>query len=407
MFLAQLARVAPQLRGFDPWIEALRRPERALIVDVPIRRDDGTIAHFTGYRVQHNTDRGPGKGGVRFHPDLSLDELMALAGWMSIKTAVIDLPFGGAKGGVRVDPARLSSGERARLTRRYTEEIAPLIGPDRDIPAPDVNTDAQVMAWMLDAYARRSGIAAPAVVTGKPVALGGTPGRRDATGRGVFLLARAAAARIGLALPGAAVSVQGFGNVGAAAARFFAAAGCRIVALQDRGGAVHRAAGLDLAAIAAHKAATGSLRGCPGAEALDAASFWAVPCDILVPAALEGQIDAGIAATLRARLVVEGANGPTTPAADDVLGARGIVVVPDVLANAGGVAVSHGEWAQNRAGVAWSAAEIDTRLETLLLSAHDAVVALAAARRLDLRSAAFVLGCTRILEARAARGLTA
>jgi glutamate dehydrogenase (NAD(P)+) len=406
VYLQQVERVTPYLGGLSRWVETLRRPKRMLIVDVPIALDDGTIAHFEGYRVQHNTSRGPGKGGVRFHQDLSLAETMALAAWMSVKNAAVNLPFGGAKGGVRVDPRDLSRAELERLTRRYTSEIAIVIGPAKDIPAPDVNTDAQVMAWMMDTYSMHEGATVTGVVTGKPVPVGGSLGRRDATGRGVFVVATAAAARIGLALPGARIAIQGFGNVGGAAARIFAAAGCRIVAVQDHDGTIHREAGIDVAALAAYVAVAGSVRGFPGATAIgDRAQFWSVPCDILVPAALEQQIDATNAGAIRARMIVEGANGPTTPEADDILGERGILVVPDVIANAGGVTVSYFEWVQDFSSFFWTEDEINARLARVLTDAFDAIWRIADERRIGLRIAAFVLACTRILQARELRGL--
>lgn len=405
VYLEQVERVAPHLGGLSRWIETLKRPKRSLIVDVPIALDDGRVAHFEGYRVQHNTSRGPGKGGIRFHPDVTLCEVMALAAWMSVKNAAVNLPFGGAKGGVRVDPRALSRAELERLTRRYASEIAILIGPAKDIPAPDVNTDAQVMAWMMDTYSMHEGATVTGVVTGKPVALGGSLGRREATGRGVFAVARAAAGRIGLDLAGAAVAIQGFGNVGGVAAQLFAAAGARVVAVQDHGGTAYRAAGLDIAALQAHAAAQGSVRGFPGAEEIAREAFWSVPCDVLVPAALEQQIGAGNAAAIRARMVVEGANGPTTPEADDILRARGVLLVPDVIANAGGVTVSYFEWVQDFSSYFWTEAEINARLERILIDAFDAVWTLAAEKRVDLRTAAFIVGCTRILEARALRGL--
>jgi glutamate dehydrogenase (NAD(P)+) len=405
VYLAQVDRVAPQLGRLARWAETLKRPRRSLIVDVPVALDDGGMAHFEGYRVQHNVSRGPGKGGVRFHPDVTLSEVMALAAWMSIKTAAVDLPYGGAKGGVRVDPRRLSPGELERLTRRYASEIAILIGPGRDIPAPDVNTDEQIMAWMMDTYSMQQGATVTGVVTGKPVALGGSLGRREATGRGVVVIARAAAARIGLDLAGAAVAVQGFGNVGGVAARLFAEAGCRVVAVQDQGGTVMREAGLDIPALLAHRAAQGGVRGFPGAVAIDPAQFWSLPCDVLVPAALERQIDAANAGAIRARLVVEGANGPTTPEADDILRARGVLVVPDVIANAGGVTVSYFEWVQDFSSFFWTRPEIDARQARILVDAFDAVWRVAEERRIDLRMAAFVVACTRILQARELRGL--
>jgi glutamate dehydrogenase (NAD(P)+) len=405
VYLQQVDRVAPHLGGLQRWVETLKRPKRSLVVDVPIELDDGTIAHFEGYRVQHNTSRGPGKGGIRFHQDVSLAEVMALAAWMSVKNAAVNLPFGGAKGGVRVDPRKLSRGELERLTRRYASEIAIIIGPTKDIPAPDVNTNEQVMAWIMDTYSMHEGATVTGVVTGKPIQVGGSLGRREATGRGVFVVARAAAARIGLDLPGAAVAVQGLGNVGGVAARLFAESGCRVVAVQDHGGSVYREAGLDVPALLAHAAAAGSVRGFAGGEAIEPGAFWSVPCDVLVPAALEQQIGAANAGAIRARLVVEGANGPTTPEADDILRARGVTVVPDVIANAGGVTVSYFEWVQDFSSFFWTEEEINARLARILVEAFDAVWRMAEEKRTSLRTAAFIVACTRILEARALRGL--
>jgi glutamate dehydrogenase (NAD(P)+) len=403
-YLEQVERVAPHLdRALMPWIETLRRPKRSLIVDVPIKLDSGEVAHFEGYRVHHNLSRGPGKGGIRYHPDVTLSEVMALAAWMTIKNAVVQVPYGGAKGGVRVDPKQLSRDELERLTRRYTSEINILLGPDRDIPAPDVNTNEQVMAWIMDTYSMNRGRTATGVVTGKPLSLGGSLGRRDATGRGVFITAREAARKLNLPIEGARVAVQGFGNVGEAAARIFAGHGARIVALQDESGTIFREAGLDMAAVCAHRRQTGSVAGLAGAQAL--ADFWAVPCDILVPAAVENQIGTHNAGVIAARLVVEGANGPTTPAADLILQERGITVVPDVLANAGGVTVSYFEWVQDISSFFWSEAEINQRLDRIMTEAFGAIWAVAQERRLPLRTAAFVVGCQRVLEARALRGL--
>ena len=405
VYLQQVDRVAPHLGGLQRWVETLKRPKRSLVVDVPIELDDGTIAHFEGYRVQHNTSRGPGKGGIRFHQDVSLAEVMALAAWMSVKNAAVNLPFGGAKGGVRVDPRKLSRGELERLTRRYASEIAIVIGPTKDIPAPDVNTNEQVMAWIMDTYSMQEGATVTGVVTGKPIQIGGSLGRREATGRGVFVVARAAAARIGLDLSGAAVAVQGLGNVGGVAARLFAESGCRVVAVQDHGGSVYREAGLDVPALLAHAAAAGSVHGFAGGEAIEPGAFWSVPCDVLVPAALEQQIGAANAGAIRARLVVEGANGPTTPEADDILRARGVTVVPDVIANAGGVTVSYFEWVQDFSSFFWTEEEINARLARILVEAFDAVWRMAEEKRTSLRTAAFIVACTRILEARALRGL--
>ncbi len=406
IFLQQVERVAPLLeKRLQPWVETLRQPKRSMIVDVPIRLDNGEVAHFEGYRVHHNTSRGPGKGGVRFHQDVTLSEVMALAGWMTIKNAVVNVPFGGAKGGIRVDPRKLSMAELERLTRRYTSEISGMIGPDKDIPAPDMNTNAQVMAWMMDTYSMGEGRTVTGVVTGKPISLGGSLGRPDATGRGVFVAAREVAGRLKLPIAGARVVVQGFGNVGEACARLFAQAGARIVAVQDVSGAVFNPAGIDVDALKAHLARQGALAGAPGCEAIDKESFWAVPCDFLVPAALEAQINKHNAAGIAARVIVEGANGPTTPEAEAILADRGVLIVPDVLANAGGVTVSYFEWVQDFSSFFWSEEEINQRLDRIMSEAFAAIWQLAEERSLPLRTAAFVIGCSRVLEARAIRGL--
>jgi len=405
-YLQQIAEVTPWIDGeLQPWVETLRRPKRVLVVDVPIKLDNGTIAHFEGYRVQHNLSRGPGKGGLRFHPNVTLCEVMALAAWMSIKNAVVNLPFGGAKGGVRVDPRKLSRGELERLTRRYTSEINVLLGHDRDIPAPDINTDEQVMAWMMDTFSANQGRTAMGVVTGKPVSLGGSLGRRDATGRGVFIAAREAAKKLGLPIDGARVVVQGFGNVGEAAARIFAEHGARVIAVQDETGTVENVNGLDVAALQSFRAVRGSFERFPGGDLLPDADLWRLPCEFLVPAALEAQITAANAASVRARVIVEGANGPTTPDADRILRAQGSLVVPDVLANAGGVTVSYFEWVQDIASFFWSGTEINQRLDRIMTDAFNAVWDLAERYRISLRTAAYALACGRLLAARAQRGL--
>ena len=378
---------------------------RALVVDVPIQMDDGSIAHFEGYRVQHNTSRGPGKGGVRFHQDVTLSEVMALSAWMSIKNAAVGVPYGGAKGGIRVDPRKLSQGELERLTRRYTSEIGIIIGPTKDIPAPDVNTNEKIMAWMMDTYSVNLGETATGVVTGKPISLGGSLGRREATGRGVFTVGVEAAQRLGLSVPGARVAVQGFGNVGGIAAKLFAEAGALIVAVQDHGGSIANAKGLDVPALLAHVAQTGSVAGFKGAEAMDAADFWATPCDILIPAALEGQITAANAGQIKAKLIVEGANGPTVPAGDDILKDKGVLVVPDVIANAGGVTVSYFEWVQDFSSFFWTETEINERLVRIMKEAFTSVWDVAQQHKVTLRTAAYIVACTRILQARDLRGL--
>ena len=405
-YLAQIDRVAPLLpKDLLRYIETLRKPKRCLIVDVPIRLDSGEYAHFEGFRVQHNMSRGPGKGGLRYHPAVTLPEVMALAAWMTVKNAVVNLPYGGAKGGVRVAPETLSRAELERLTRRYASEIGILLGPDRDVPAPDVGTDEQIMAWIMDTYSMGMGSTVLGVVTGKPVSMGGSLGRHDATGRGVVKVAREAMGMQGKSLSGARIAIQGFGNVGEAAARLFAEQGGRIVALQDHTGTIASGSGLDLAAVKAHRDAAGTLRGAPGSEPLDPEAFWQTPCDILVPAALEGQLDAARAGKLACRLVVEGANGPTTPEADDVMRERSIMVVPDVLANAGGVTVSYFEWVQDFSSFFWSEADVNTNLERIMGEAFRAVWDLHLERRTTLRTAAYIIGCKRVLEAHAVRGL--
>jgi len=405
VFLEQVDRVHPHLGELSYWIETLKRPKRILIVDIPVRMDDGSIRHFEGYRVHHNTSRGPGKGGVRYHQDVTLSEVMALAGWMTIKNAVIGLPFGGAKGGVRVDPRTLTRGELERLTRRYTSEIGVLIGPDKDIPAPDVNTNEQIMAWMMDTYSINQGRTVMGVVTGKPVSLGGSLGRREATGRGVFIVGRSAARKLGLDLAGARVAIQGYGNVGATAARCFAAAGAKIVALQDVTGSIHCGDGIDLDALQRWLDGGGTLGRFPGASAIANEDFWSVETDILVPAALEGQIDRHNAMDIKARLILEGANGPTTPEADDILTSRGVTIVPDVLTNAGGVTVSYFEWVQDFSSFFWTEQEINERLERILSEAFESVWKAAQEHRVTLRTAAYLLACRRVLEARQLRGI--
>jgi glutamate dehydrogenase (NAD(P)+) len=405
VYLQQVDRVTPYLGNLARWVDTLKRPKRALIVDVPIHLDNGTIAHFEGYRVQHNTSRGPGKGGVRFHQDVTLSEVMALSAWMSIKNAAVNVPYGGAKGGIRVDPRQLSMGELERMTRRYTSEIGIIIGPTKDIPAPDVNTNEQIMAWMMDTYSMNEGATATGVVTGKPIDLGGSLGRREATGRGVFTVGVEAAKRIGMDVTQARVAVQGFGNVGGIAGKLFAQVGARVVAVQDHGGTIYREAGLDVMALLAHVARTGSVGGFEGAEVLAKDAFWDVSCDILIPAALEQQITQANAGRIQAKMVIEGANGPTTPEADDILHERGVLVVPDVIANAGGVTVSYFEWVQDFSSFFWSEDEINARLVKIMQDAFQVVAQVADDHRVSLRTATFIVACKRILHARDLRGL--
>ncbi|NYT84894.1 Glu/Leu/Phe/Val family dehydrogenase [Pollutimonas harenae] len=405
IYLEQVERVTPYLGKLARWVETLKRPKRSLIVDIPIELDNGTIAHFEGYRVQHNTSRGPGKGGVRFHQDVTLSEVMALSAWMSVKSAAVNLPFGGAKGGVRIDPRHYTRGELERVTRRYTSEIGAIIGPNKDIPAPDVNTNAQTMAWMMDTYSMNEGATTTGVVTGKPVSLGGSLGRVEATGRGVFVVGREAAHDAGIPLEGARIVIQGFGNVGGTAARLFYEAGAKVIAIQDHTGCVHNGAGLDVLALLKHAEEHGGIAGAPNTENLSAAEFWSLETELLIPAALEGQLNKDNANSVRAKIVIEGANGPTTPEADDILTSNGTLIVPDVLANAGGVTVSYFEWVQDFSSFYWSEQEINHRLETMMIAAYASVSAVAKEHQVSQRTAAFITACTRILEAREVRGL--
>ncbi|WP_395317588.1 Glu/Leu/Phe/Val dehydrogenase [Variovorax sp. UC74_104] len=404
-YLSQVDRVVPYLGPLARWVETLKRPKRALIVDVPIEMDDGSIAHFEGYRVQHNMSRGPGKGGIRFHPDVTLEEVMALSAWMTIKTAAVNLPYGGAKGGIRVDPKKLSPQELEKVTRRYTSEIGIIIGPHTDIPAPDVNTNAQIMAWMMDTYSMNVGGTATGVVTGKPLHLGGSLGRVKATGRGVFVTGREAARRLGMDLRGARIAVQGFGNVGSVAAELFAEAGAKIVAVQDHTGTIVNSNGLDLAKLVPISRTDGVVGFKAGGDIVSNEDFWNTPCDILIPAALEGQLTAERAQKTTAKLVLEGANGPTVPQADDILAERGVLVVPDVICNAGGVTVSYFEWVQDFSSFFWDEDEINVRLDRIMMNALNQIWDTADKHKITLRTATYAVACERILMARQERGL--
>lgn len=408
-FIEQINRVTPHLGEHQKMVDTLKHPKRCLIVDVPINMHDGSVRHFEGYRVQHNISRGPGKGGVRFHPNVNLPEVMALAGWMSIKNAALNLPYGGAKGGVRVDPNTLTPLELERLTRRYTSEIGIIIGPAKDIPAPDVGTNARVMAWMMDTYSVNSGATATGVVTGKPIALGGSEGRREATGRGVVTVAESAGQKIGLSLKGARIIIQGFGNVGGVAGKLFTEAGAKVIAVQDHTATLYHEHGINCSALLDHAEKNRGVGGFesidPSVKKINAQEFWTIPCDILVPAALEGQITQANATQIRAKMVVEGANGPTTPEADDILHAHNILVVPDVLANAGGVTVSYFEWVQDFSSFFWDEAEINRNLIKIMRDAFDKTWAVATEKKISLRTAAFVIACKRIIEARVVRGI--
>jgi glutamate dehydrogenase (NAD(P)+) len=397
---------AAALVSLDPDIHRmLRVPKRILEVSIPVRMDDAHVEVFIGWRIHHDTTRGPAKGGIRFHPSTSASEIAALAADMTLKTAVVDIPFGGGKGGVRCDPRLLSEGELERLTRRYTYEIASLLGPDTDVPAPDVNTDERVMAWVLDTMDMLHGRALPGTVTGKPLAVGGMKLHSGATASGVVRCVRAVFAALGMDLARARVVVQGFGKVGGPLAFLLWSAGVRVVAVADIGGAVHNPGGLDIGLLSDHAATTGSVAGFDGGTAIAAGDLWSVESELVVPAALEGAIDASDAASLSARVVVEAANGPTTPDADRVLDQRGVTVVPDILANAGGVTASYFEWAQSLQGFAWDEDVVATRLGRSMDDAFSAVWAKAQTLGVSMRRAAGALAVQRVADAIATRGL--
>ncbi len=378
---------------------------RELSVNFPVRMDDGSMRTFTGYRVQHSLLRGPAKGGVRFHPDVTLDEVRALAMWMTWKCAVVNIPYGGAKGGVICDPHTMSATEIEAMTRRYTSEISIIIGPQQDIPAPDVNTDAQIMAWMMDTFSMHMGYSVPAVVTGKPLAIGGSAGRKEATGRGVMIVTIEALRMMQIEPHEATVVVQGYGNVGSSAAHALAAQGCRVVAVSDQYGGLYNPSGLDLAAVDAHLAEAGKLTGFQGAEPITNQVLLTLPCTVLVPAAIENQITEDNAALIRATLITEGANGPTTPEADRILSERGILVVPDILANAGGVTVSYFEWVQDLQNFLWEEEEVNARLRDILVKAFYTVKSVADQRRVTLRTAAHIVAVERVAHALEVRGI--
>jgi len=386
--------------------DRLKYPKRSFTVAVPVRRDDGTTTVFSGYRVQHHLSLGPTKGGMRYHPDVTLGEVAALAMWMSWKCALTGLPYGGAKGGVAVDPRALSTGELERLTRRFTQELIPFIGPQMDIPAPDVGTNEQVMAWMVDTYSAHAGYNVPAVVTGKPVVLGGSLGRREATGRGVAYLVGRAMDTLGIDASKATAVVQGFGNVGSVAAYSLAKQGVKILAVSDVGGGLFNAAGLDLPALEQHVAGHRTILGFPGGEPISNADLLELPCDILVPAALERQITGENAGRIRCRILAEGANGPTTPDADVILDRRGdVFVIPDILCNSGGVVVSYFEWVQDLQSFFWSESEIVDRLNRILEGAFVQTLGMSRRQGISMRLAALSLGVKRVWEARKLRGL--
>ena len=411
----------------DPWQEMLKRfneaarrlnldeavwkilsePDLELKVSVPVVMDSGKLEVFTGYRVQHSRAMGPCKGGIRYDSNVSLSEVKALAAWMTWKCSVVNLPFGGGKGGVIVDPTKLSTRELEMLTRRYTSAISDIIGPDRDVPAPDVGTNDKVMAWVMDTYSMRKGESSPAVVTGKPLLLGGSRGRADATGRGVFDILQHAANRFGVDLKSARVVVQGFGNVGATSARYFAEAGIKVVGISDVRGAIHNPAGIDVKALREWVAKNKFVTGFPGAQAIDPKDLLTLPCEVLVPAAVENQITEENAGKIQAKLIIEGANGPTTDEADKILEKKGVQVVPDILANAGGVTVSYFEWVQDRMGFFWPEAEVNQRLDEVMHRAFSEVADMAAKHKTSLRIGAYMLSVDRVAQVYKLRGVYA
>jgi len=399
---------AAALLDLDPGIRRLlTKPSRQIIFAIPFTRDNGEMEVFTGYRVQYNFARGPAKGGIRFHPGVTLDEVTALAFWMTWKCAVVDLPFGGGKGGVTCDPGTLSNGELERITRRYAAELVEVVGPDKDVPAPDVGTTPQIMAWFMDTYSMHVREHVPGVVTGKPLEIGGSKGRVEATGRGVSLVALAQMRRMGIDSKSAKIVVQGFGNVGSIAAKLFVDAGCAVLAISDVTGAYYNERGIDVAGAIAYAQEHASLDGYRGGERITNEALLELPCDVLVPAALEKQLTIANAPNVSAKLIVEGANGPTTPEADHIFAQRGIVVIPDILANAGGVTVSYFEWAQDRAGYFWKESEVNERLADIMLEHYGAVVELAQLRDVSLRTAAYMLAIGRVVTSMRLRGVYA
>ncbi len=399
---------AAELLNLDPGMRAiLTKPSRQIIFSIPFQRDKGGIEVFTGYRVQYNFARGPSKGGIRFHPGVTLDEVTALAFWMTWKCAVVDLPFGGAKGGVTCDPKTLSMSEIERITRRYAAELVEVIGPDKDVPAPDVNTTPQHMAWIMDTYSMHVRQNVPGVVTGKPLDIGGSRGRVEATGRGVSIVALDEMARLGIEPKGAKIVVQGFGNVGGIAAKMFADAGCTIIGISDVTGAYVNENGIDVANATAYAQEHGSLEGFRGGDRMSNQAMLEVPCDVLVPAALEKVLTVDNAARIKTKLIVEGSNGPTTPEADHIFARNGIVVIPDIVANAGGVTVSYFEWVQDRQGFFWKEKEVNERLREQLIENFTALREIAQQRGITYRTAAYMIAIDRVVKSMKLRGVYA
>jgi len=405
MAVAQFDEAADRLGLSQAMRAILRKPKRELIVNFPVRMDDGDVEMFTGYRVQHNINRGPAKGGIRFSPEVSLDEVRALAMWMTWKCAVVGIPFGGAKGGVICDPHKLSRAELERLSRRYATEISILIGPDSDIPAPDMNTNPQIMGWIMDTFSMHKGYSIPAVITGKPLAIGGSEGRLEATARGVQYVTLEAMHDLEMRPEDSSVVIQGFGNVGSISARLLHELGCKILAVSDLHGGVYNPHGIDIHRALRYSKEHGSLKGLPETEPVTNAELLELPCDVLVPAALENQVTAKNALRVKARLIVEAANGPTTPEADRILNDRGVMIVPDILANAGGVTVSYFEWVQDLQRFFWSEHEIDNRLESIITRAYRAVRAKTDEQETNMRMGAYLLAVARVAEATEIRGV--
>jgi glutamate dehydrogenase (NAD(P)+) len=404
---ARFDEAADLLHLDDGMCKVLRSPTKEITVHIPVQLDDGRIEVFTGYRVQHSIARGPGKGGIRFAPDVTLDEVRALASWMTWKCAVVGIPFGGAKGGVICDPPVLSDGELERITRRYTAEIIDFLGPERDVPAPDVNTNDRVMAWIMDTYSMHVRHTTTACVTGKPIDLGGSKGRTEATGRGCTIVALKALGKMGLEPAATRAVIQGFGNVGGMAARLMARSGFKIICIIEYDGAIYNSRGLDIAALMEHKKETGSIRDFPGGENMDKREALFLPCEVLLPAATENVITSANADRLRCRILCEGANGPTTPLADEILRDKKIFVIPDILANAGGVTVSYFEWVQDRQGFFWNEDLVNTRLEEIMVASFDAVVSYAEKHGVNNRTAAYMLALDRVAFAIKLRGIYA
>jgi glutamate dehydrogenase (NAD(P)+) len=400
--------VAAQKLGLDPGLyKVLREPVRETKVSIPISMDDGRIEVFIGYRVLHNIARGPGKGGIRFDKNVTLDEVRALSAWMTWKCAVVNIPFGGAKGGVICDPGSLSRTELERITRRYTAELMDQFGPEKDVPAPDMGTNPQTMAWIMDTYSMHARHTVTSVVTGKPLSLGGSRGRVEATGRGLMLICREAAPLRGFTLAGARIVVQGFGNVGSIAARMCHEAGAKVIAVSDIVGGIHAPGGLDMAALIAHYEKARSFDGFPGVTKISNTDLLELDCDILIPAANENQIRGKNADNIKAKIIVEGANGPTTQRADEILNKNGVLVVPDILANAGGVTVSYFEWVQDRAGFFWRESEVNERLEDIMVQSFKDVATMAEKYNVSFRIAAYMLGISRVAHDTMVRGLYA